>query len=245
MFYCPKCATSAVAGQRHCRNCGIKLDIIQDAIEGKQRSPLDFDTLKKDLRDLGSSLRSGFEEAAIKIKQTQKLDKNRGKPLSGPNWSREFERALRRVKAAHTRKYSLQQATLSLLGGGSIIAVWYYLLDLAAESGLLQSLELLILDLTRTRVTGLAEVLQWLWLFGLIPIAHGVGHLINAIFFAPQKIEALPEEREQTPAKPEFIYSSPVAAAGVPLTTELQEEPAAAPRPSVTEEETVRLESRQ
>jgi len=152
MFYCPRCATSAVPGQRHCRNCGIKLDIIQDAIEGRQRSSLDFDTLKKDLRDLGASLRSGFEEASNKIKQTQKLGKNQGRlaPLAAnmPNWSKEFDKALRKVKAAHTRKYSLQQATLSLFGGGAIMAVWYYLLTAAVDSGLLENLELLILDLT-------------------------------------------------------------------------------------------------
>jgi hypothetical protein len=240
MFYCPRCATSAVPGQRHCKNCGIKLDVIQDAIEGRQRSPLDFDTLKKDLRDLGASLRSGFEEAAVKIKQTQRLNKNRGKitpqSMNAPNWSKEFERALRKVKAAHTRKYSLQQATLSIFGGGSIIAVWYFLLQAAVDSGFLQSLELLILDLTGTRVTGLVQFIQLLWLLGLIPIAHGVAHLINAIFLAPQKIEEAPEQT-QTPST--IIYSSPVAA-----TSELQEEPAAAPRPSVTEEETVRLEQR-
>jgi hypothetical protein len=240
MFYCPRCATSAIPGQRHCKNCGIKLDVIQDAIEGRQRGPLDFDTLKKDLRDLGSSLRSGFEEAAVKIKQTQRLDKNRGRigpqAMNAPNWSKEFERALRKVKAAHTRKYSLQQATLSIFGGGSIIAVWYFLLQAAVDSGFLQSLELLILDLTGTRVTGLVQVIQLLWLLGLIPIAHGVAHLINAIFFTPQKIEDLPE---QTQTAPPIVYSSPVAS-----TSDLQEEPTAAPRPSVTEEETVRLEQR-
>ncbi|MBO0721017.1 MAG: zinc ribbon domain-containing protein [Blastocatellia bacterium] len=241
MFYCPRCATSAVPGQRHCKNCGIKLDVIQDAIEGRQRSPLDFDTLKKDLRDLGASLRTGFEEASIKIKQTQKLGKNAGKvgqpaSLNLPNWSKEFDRALRKVKAAHTRKYSLQQATLSLFGGGAIMTVWYFLLKAAVESGLLQNLELLILDLTGTRVAGLAQFVQLLWLLGFIPIGHGVAHLVNAIFFAPGKIE---EPQEQIKAAPpqETIYSSPVA------TSELPDEPAA-PRPSVTEEETVRLEQR-
>jgi hypothetical protein len=240
MFYCPRCATSAIPGQRHCKNCGIKLDVIQDAIEGRPRGPLDFDTLKKDLRDLGSSLRSGFEEAAVKIKQTQRLNKNRGnlspQAVGAPNWSKEFDRALRKVKAAHTRKYSLQQATLSIFGGGSIITVWYFLLKAAVESGLLQNLELLILDLTGTRVSGLVQFIQLLWMLGLIPIAHGVAHLVNAIFFAPQKIE---EVVEQTRTPPNIIYSSPVAA-----TSELQEEPAAAPRQSVTEEETVRLEQR-
>jgi hypothetical protein len=243
MFYCPRCATSAVPGQRHCRNCGIKLDVIQDAIEGR-RGPLDFETLKKDLRDLGSSLRSGFEEAGIRIKQTQKLSKN-PRPLAPqavnmPNWSKEFNKALRKVKAANTRKYSLQQATLSLFGGGVMIAVWYHLLNIAAESGLLQSLELLILEYTGTPVTGLVQLVQLLWLLGLIPIARGVAHLINGIFIVPRKVEEREDESYTTPA---YVYSSPVAA-GNPSTNELREEPVADPPPSVTEEETVRLEQR-
>jgi hypothetical protein len=243
MFYCPRCATSAVPGQRHCRNCGIKLDVIQDAIEGR-RGPLDFETLKKDLRDLGSSLRSGFEEAGIKIKQTQKLGK-KPRPLAPhavnmPNWSKEFNKALRKVKAANTRKYSLQQATLSIFGGGVMLAVWYHLLNIAADSGLLQSLELIILEHTGTPVTGLVQLVQLLWLLALIPIARGVAHLINGIFIVPRKVEEREDESHTTPA---YVYASPVAA-GNASANELQEEPIADPRPSVTEEETVRLEQR-
>jgi hypothetical protein len=243
MFYCPRCATSAIPGQRHCRNCGIKLDVIQDAIEGR-RGPLDFETLKKDLRDLGSSLRSGFEEAGIKIKQTQKLSK-KPRPLAShavnmPNWSKEFNKALRKVKAANTRKYSLQQATLSIFGGGAMIAVWYTLLKVAADSGLLQSLELIILEHTGHSVTGLVQLVQLLWLLGLIPIARGVAHLINGIFIVPRNVEEREDESYATPA---YVYASPVAA-GDASTNDLREEPTADPPPSVTEEETVRLEQR-
>jgi hypothetical protein len=241
MFYCPRCATSAVPGQRHCRNCGIKLDIIQDAFEGRQRGPLDFERLKKDLRDLGASLRTGFEEAGIKIKQTQKLSKNprslTPQAINMPNWSKEFNKALRKVKAANTRKYSLQQATLSIFGGGVMIAVWYHLLNIAAESGLLQSIELIIYENTGSPVTGLMQVVQLLWLLGLIPIARGVAHLINGIFIVPRKLE---EREEESPA---YTYASPVAA-GNASTNELREEPTADPPPSVTEEETVRFEQR-
>ena len=70
-MYCPKCATQAVPGQRFCRNCGTNLGVILDAVEGKQRGPIDFETLKNDLRELGSNLRAGFEH----LKGTNRLDK--------------------------------------------------------------------------------------------------------------------------------------------------------------------------
>ena len=67
-MYCPNCATTAADGQRFCRKCGANLGAILDAIENK-RGALDFDSLKNDLRDLGVSLRAGFEEAKIGFNQ--------------------------------------------------------------------------------------------------------------------------------------------------------------------------------
>src|SRR5262245_21572577 len=133
MFFCPKCASPTVQGQHYCRSCGTNLRVILDAIENK-RSPIDFETLKRDLRDLGSSLRSGFEEASTKIKNTKRLDQQ--PPPAGqqgavllPDLSRELKKAVRKVNAADSRKLSFQKATLSLLGGGAYMYVWYHVLQ--------------------------------------------------------------------------------------------------------------------
>jgi hypothetical protein len=237
-----------VPGQRYCRNCGANLGVILDAMEGKQRGPLDFDQLKRDLRELGANLRSGFEEAGV-IKRTQRLNQtatpNATAPqmIQTPNWSREFNKALKKVKAANSRKYSFQQAALSLFGGGAMIAVWYHLLNIAADSGLLSNIETIILQQTGTHVVGLAEVLQQLWLLGLIPIARGVGHLFNGIFFAPKKIE---ESEEQINPAPIAYYPSPAPSIAAPhvATNELDKATAIKSQPSVTEDETLRFEPR-
>src|SRR5215510_11036097 len=159
-MFCPKCSNQIVENQNYCRNCGLKLHLIVDAIQDRPpRSQFDFETLKRDLRDLGSSLRAGFEEA---IKNTRKLKQN-APPTSQQDWSREVSKAvwshevsevlkhhigkaLKKAKAAHSRKYSFQQAALSIFGGGATMAVWYYVLEAAANSGLLQNLELIIMD---------------------------------------------------------------------------------------------------
>jgi hypothetical protein len=277
-MYCPKCAVQAVPGQRFCRNCGTNLGVILDAVEGKQRGPIDFETLKSDLRELGSNLRAGFEQ----LKGTNRLDKTpmAPPPSSGPPGSyvpgtfpppqvymadlardvnksvkheieREVRKGLNKVRVANTRKYSLQQATLSLFGGGAMMAAWYYILDAAIKSDLFPSIEQTIFEQTGNQIHGLAALFRLFWLFALIPIARGVAHLFNGIFFAvkqeqmPQ--EELPEFQPQSYAYP-AQYPTPVSAVSPAsqiannTTNELGEKVGAVPQPSVTEDATLRFE---
>jgi len=262
-MFCPRCANEIAENQNYCRNCGIKLHLIVDAIkDNPSRGQFDFETLKRDLRDLGSSLRAGFQEA---IKNTRRLNKN-APPTSQQEWSREvskavwshevsevlkhhINKALKKAKAAHSRKYSFQQAALSIFGGGATMAVWYYVLEAAANSGLLQNLELIIMNKTDAVVTGLVPVLRMLWMLGLIPVARGVAHLINGIFFAP-KLEK--EMEPQIGFAPDFapapaqnnIQPQPtyVSAVADPATNSLDSERTPQPQISVTEDPTLRFE---
>jgi hypothetical protein len=250
MYYCPKCASQIVDNQRYCRSCGLKLDVIVDAIEGRARGPLDFETLKRDLRDLGSSLRAGFEEAHSAIKNTRKLN-NTAKSSTPPppqDWSRELSKALKKMKVAHSRKYSLQQATLSIFSGGAIMTVWYYLLEAATRSGLLSNLETIIMEKTDTPIFGLVPVLQMLWMIGLIPIARGVAHLINGVFLAPKAEKELDSQVSLAPgftppARQSYIQPSPAYVAD-PVTNDLEIERIPQPQTSVTEDATLRFESK-
>lgn len=247
-MYCPRCSSQAVEGQRFCRNCGIDFGLILDAMEGKTRGPLDFETLKKDLRELGANLKAGFEEANIAVKRTKRLDLQGGQsrhPVQvdqAPVWSREFNKALRKVKAAHSRKYSLQQAALSIFSGGAIMAAWYYVLGAAANSGLIESIQQVILTETGHPVTGIAQVVRVLWVLGLIPVAKGVAHLINGIFLVPKEIET--ETSQASQSVPGFSsaympsYHSPVDQVD---TNELNRRDKAQAKSSIVEDDTVRF----
>ena len=101
---------------------------------------------------------------------------------------RKLKQALAK-KLPATRKYSLQQGVLQMLSGAASAGVWYVVLHNMARSGLLDSLAQAISSKTEVPAVGLASLLQVLWLFALIPVATGFGHLINGIFFA-----AKPEE---------------------------------------------------
>jgi len=265
-IYCPKCASQAVEGQRYCRTCGTNLGLILDAMAGKQRGPLDFESLKEDLRQLGGSLRSGFEEARENMKQMKKTQRFAASEVSNApdvscapmNWAEQMEkrraerrerwRARResRVKSKYSprpRKYSLQQATLSIFSGGAMSLVLFNLLNTAASSGLLANVEqVLVRKLEMPEITGWVPVLQMLWLIGLMPMARGFAHLINGIFFAPkpEKENAKTESPAYAPGfakeMPDYItpgHSTP--------TNEFERKPGAGFQSSVTEEPTLQF----
>jgi hypothetical protein len=224
----------------------MDLGMILDALEGR-RGPLDFETLKDDLRKLGANLRLGFEEAKQNFqKQTQRLNQQTAppapalQPLPLPNFTREINKAAKKVKAAHARKYSLQRATLSIFSGGAMMAAWGVLLNAADNSGLLESIERIILAETHAPLVGLVPVMRLLWVLGLIPVARGVAHLLNGLFFAPQPEPELAEQYTPAAIQPPPAYVSPVA--DVP-TNELVNEPQ--PQPSVTEDATLRFAARE
>ena len=271
-MFCPKCASQAEEGQRFCRNCGTNLGAIVDAMEGK-RTPVDYDALKEDLRQLGSSLRAGFEEAKQGIKKTQQL-KRKHRHRQGWNLATLGEMGANvagpatpvaaippiQIKPRRTpssRRYSLQQAMLSIFGGGASMAVFYQILNTAAGSGLLSSLERIITQewLHHPEIVGVAPVLQMLWLMGLLPVAKGVAHLLNGIFFAARpsdfSLNYVPApafsqtvtgtQAAEQPTIPAAINFSPEPKTTIP-TNDLEEQWPADFRPSITEESTVPLQ---
>lgn len=264
-IYCPKCASQAAEGQRFCRTCGTNLGLILDAMAGKQRGPLDFESLKEDLHQLGGSLRSGFEEARENMKNMKKTHRfaasevTNAPDVSCASWAeqREKRRAerLQRARAwresrgkqkysPRPRKYSLQQATLSIFSGGAVSLVLYNLLNMAASSGLLANLEqVLVRKLEMPEITGWVPVFQLLWLIGLIPVAKGFAHLINGIFFAPKPEKA--NAKTETPA-PGFVKEMPdyITPGNSTPTNEFERRSNAGFQPSVTEDPTLQFAPR-
>jgi hypothetical protein len=94
-----------------------------------------------------------------------------------------------KFNAVNSRKLSLQKGMLSIFSGGALLIALKKLLDVAFASGLLNDIERIIRtdDVPWAPVPGgISQVLHFLWLFALIPIARGVAHLINGVFFAPE-----------------------------------------------------------
>lgn len=269
-MYCPKCSNPATEGQRFCRQCGTNLGAIVDAMEGR-RGPVDFERLKVDLKDLGTSLRTGFEQAHKEFKKTQHFSRRQyeKKQRHGEDLGAEitaniandiasssscvatnatsagFDAYPKPKRSRESRRYHLQKGILSIFSGGAVTGAYYLFLKTATESGLLASLERLVLQ-HNPDLTGLLPVVQMLWIFGLIPVATGLGHLINGAFFAPSDKElkelyaaqaALQADANRVVQPPPFISSEPK------VTNEFH--PDAAAGFSVTEDATLPLGQRE
>ncbi|MFN7946950.1 MAG: zinc ribbon domain-containing protein [Blastocatellia bacterium] len=289
-MYCPKCSSQAVEGQRYCRQCGTNLGVILDAMDGKTVT-VDFETLKKDLRQLGQSLRSSFEDVHQEFKKNkhrhwQKGDWNwvSGAAQTAANAgataateavsaaqtaghkisARPIPIKIKQVRGGSSRQQSFQQAALSIFGGGAATWGLYYLLHTAGQSGLLGSLEQLIIREAGTPLYGLAPVFQALWVLGLIPVAKGLAHLVNGIFFAAKPTEnpvdqvtqeinarlAAAQVAQIPQAQPAWAApaASPVTQdepEQAPDTNELKRDRAFSPVGSVTEDPTERFEARE
>ena len=267
-MYCPKCAAQAVPNQRFCRSCGTNLGVILDAIEGKQPGPIDFEALKNNLRELGANLRAGFEQASAQIKNTKRLDQTPPAPVNQAvnfpppqvvladlardlkqSVKVEISKGLGKVRMANSRKYSLQQAMLSIFGGSAWMVAWFYILNSVQSSGLIASIEQVIFEQTGNQIHGLEGLVRLLWLLGLINVARGMAHLVNGIFFVPK--EEVPEPKETVSQTPEYFYAAPY---GTPIssvspashiastaTNDLAEKVAVQAQPSVTEDATLRF----
>jgi hypothetical protein len=239
-MFCPKCASPANEGQRYCRQCGTNLGVIVDAMDGR-RSPADFERVKSDLVDLGKSLRSGFEQVQQEFKKKQHEHRKRHHEQNS-NWVSDIAQTASTAandvttalfstskpkppakpkRSRESRRYHLQKGILSIFTGSASAGVYYWLLYTAAQSGLLENLERIVLQ-RNPDLRGLVPVIQMLWVFCLIPVATGIGHLINGMFFAPSEAELKAAEaasETQTDAQPNAFQPAPAFTAPPQRTT--------------------------
>lgn len=165
---------------------------------------------------------------------------------------KDLRRMFNKVKLANTRKHSLQQGILSIFGGGAMMLAWHEILHKALISGFLNNIETAINTSGKVDfpIAGIPQVLASLWILGLIPVAKGVAHIINGIFFAPSPDELAAESDVLEAPAPMFYYQpqpqamppameTPSAISTNGLERELSDKPPA----SVVEDETKRFEA--
>src|SRR5689334_17646051 len=125
-MFCPKCGTEAVEGQRFCKTCGTKLELIINIIKGGGKGPgpwnFDPEELKRNITDFAHSWKSGW----------QQFDKGRPYRNDARELRRRAKEEVRRRNLPqpnqwmhYSRQHNLKEGLISLFSGSALAFVFF------------------------------------------------------------------------------------------------------------------------
>src|SRR6185503_15558777 len=187
-MYCPKCGGEAVESQRFCKSCGTNLQLIHNVIKSGDSAQgpfgLDVEALKQSAVDFANSWKTSW--AGIK-QEHEKHPKTGWAGLADIHTRREVRRVTRdetrrrnlpRPKEwmSYSWQHNLKSGIISLLSGTELGILFYNLGREAINSGIIREIP----ELTQGQYNGIETLARIFWLFALIPVLKGLGHIIYA-----------------------------------------------------------------
>jgi len=186
-MFCPKCGSPTVEGQRFCKACGTNVQLINDALRSGDTSQapfgIDVEALKKNAMDFAQSWKTGWgggptgkdfqhgaRESAREIREIKRKAREEARRQNLPK-PREY--------MSYSWQHNLRNGLVSLLWGGGLGIVLYYLGRTVIDAGLIKQLE----DSSNVPIHGLEPVVRILWLIALLPMLKGLARIIYAAFF--------------------------------------------------------------
>ena len=178
-MYCPQCGTEAQATQ-YCRTCGANLKVIgkavalSEAVARSDRGPLPkikemIGNFKVDhVSDEVSGALDRMNQEIARISPESQAPKGRKAWIEFPA----------RKTAAEKRESHISKGVVSLFSGVGLTVFLYYL-----SAALVLKLPPHIIDQIPFAIDPVVKVI---WLFGLLPITTGVGHVIAGLLIRPQ-----------------------------------------------------------
>ncbi len=202
-MYCPQCGTEAQAQLQYCRVCGANLKVIgkavslSEAIARSDRGPLPkIKEMVKNLKvdhvtdEVSRALDNMNHEIAEMSPREKRHDERR--PLIN----------FRKKKtAAERREDHITKGVVSLFSGVGITAFLYYL-----SAALVLKLPPDVVGQVPFEIDPVVKVI---WLFGLLPITAGVGHIVAGLLIRP-KPEPEPRHLDQVVSPPRELHDRPI-----------------------------------
>ena len=192
-MYCPQCGTEAQATQ-YCRTCGANLKVIgkavalSEAVARSDRGPLPkikemIGNFKVDhVSDEVSGALDRMNQEIVRISPESRLPKGRRSWIEFP----------KRKTPAEKREDHISKGVVSMFSGIGLTVFLYYL-----SAVLVLKLPPHIVDQIPFDIDPVVKIL---WLFGLLPITTGVGHIIAGLLIRP---------RPEPPAQIDPVVSPP------------------------------------
>jgi len=268
-MFCPKCGGESIEGHKFCKSCGANLQLVSDALSGGDDTlgqlRADMENLKRSLVESGRSVgraarkewrraayqarmqgwggvytpwtpRGSTEDQSSSTKDTTLYDTYGAMPTAYYDKQQPKPKECLR----YSRQHNIKEGLLSLLGGGAMGAVFYYLGHIAIDSGAVRDLE------ARGNIHGLEPVVAMIWLIAAIPVLKGIGQILYGSIFA-ESIARLSErfrptivQLPQTPQQTAALAGPPEGRVSdsQPRAATTQEQAGAFAPPSVTEQTT-------
>jgi len=182
-MYCPQCGTESQTTQ-YCRTCGANLKVIgkavalSEAVARSDRGPL------PKIKEMIGSFKVDHvsdEVSGALDRMNQEIARISPEPKRrGPWWA-----SLRQKKTpAEKRQDHISKGVVSFFSGVGLMVFLYYL-----SAALVLKLPPEVLSQIPFDIDPMVKTI---WLFGMLPITSGVGHILAGLLIRPQG-----EERQQ------------------------------------------------
>ena len=260
-MFCPKCGSDSMETQRFCKSCGTNLQLINDALRTGDSSQgpfgINVDELTKNAIDFAKSWKTSWGPGHLRVEKYprgsgQKGASGRGGENSVGDMaerlriSREIRKQAReearrqnlpkpKEYMSYSWQHNLRNGLVSLLWGGGLGIVLYYLGQTAIDGGFIRQLQ----ELSNEPLQGLEPVVRLIWLIALLPVLTGLAKIIYAAFFG-ESMATLAARFTPPPMldEPKTFIRQDTAPVAEPAPVAAGYEPSIEAPPSVTEHTT-------
>lgn len=193
-MYCPQCGSESASGVQFCRTCGANLKVIgkavalSEAIARTDRGPLP--KIKEMVKNL--KVEHVTEEVSAALEKMNAEIARVSTESSKPERSHMTWR--RKKTPAERREQQFTKGLVSFFSGAGLTVFLYYL-----SAAIVLKLPP---DVIAKIPFELEPVIRVIWLFGLVPMLSGVGHIISGLLIrtsqpsAPELERAVDSPRE-------------------------------------------------
>lgn len=191
-MYCPQCGTESSSGLQYCRSCGANLKVIgkaltlSEAIARSDRGPLP--KIKEMFKNLHIERVTEDVSRALDRMNKEILSSSTTTAPPIPSMDKRGSKSRRRKEktAEERRENQIAKGTVSLFSGIGLTIFLYYLSAVLVLK--------LPPDVIAKIPFELEPVVRVIWLFGLVPVLSGVGHIVAGLMIRQSHHEKLSGE---------------------------------------------------
>jgi hypothetical protein len=187
-MFCPQCGTESAAELHYCRSCGANLKVIGKAVSLSEAIAR-TDGVPAKLKDMIKNLK--VEKVTDEVSRAlERMNKEIVRSAQDSRPSKPWWLAAKKKTAEQRRERYLTKGMIKFFWGGGLTIFLYFLANA------------LVLKLPPDAIARIpfeiGPVVHVIWLFGLIPMLSGFGHILAGLLVRREPFEQI-ESPDQKP----------------------------------------------